>query len=95
MDRITVLDNLALAEWHVAIGESLIAEQRARLEGVREKCLDTLPYESMLTQLEEIRDLHLADRDRLLQELDELTAAEAAQGSRSASTDSTHGSRRD
>ena len=72
MDRETLLDRLHKAEWHVAIGETLIAEERARLERARReagKSLDPAEKGSTLAQLEEIQALHLAARDQLLDEI--------------------------
>ncbi len=71
MDRVTLLERLDRAEWHVAIGETIIAEERARLERVREagSDIDSVAEESTLALLQEIQSLHLAARDQLLDEI--------------------------
>ena len=66
------LERLTEAEKHVEIGDTLLAETRARIEAKMKKGLDVGEAEATLTLLEETQALRVADRDRIRRELDEL-----------------------
>jgi len=61
--------HLAQAERHVADGERHVAEQRARVEALGRDGHDTTEALLLLGQFQELQALHVADRDRLKQEL--------------------------
>jgi uncharacterized membrane protein len=71
MDRATLLDHLALALRNVAQAEMHVAQQRENIALLERNGLDTSAAKAALLRLEEHRALHVADRDRLKQELDE------------------------
>jgi len=73
MDRQMIIDHLELAERHVAEGAARVGRQR---QLVTELVCDDLPSrqsKELLKTLEEALAMHIADRDRLLKELDEST----------------------
>jgi hypothetical protein len=69
MDRDLLKRNLAVAESHVAQGERLIAEQRARIADFESRGLKAKRSKLLLATLQESQALHIADRDRLRAEL--------------------------
>jgi hypothetical protein len=71
MDRATILDHLAVALRYVTEGECHIAQQHETIALLERNGLDTSAAKAALLQLEEHQALHVADRDRLKQELDE------------------------
>jgi hypothetical protein len=71
MDRVTLLDHLALALRNVAQAEMHIAQQRANIATLERLDLDTWAAKAALLQFEELQAMHVADRDRLKKELDE------------------------
>jgi len=62
-------DHLALAERHVTEGEQHVAEQRARVAALDRDGHDTTESLLLLSQFQELQELHVADRDRLKKEL--------------------------
>jgi hypothetical protein len=63
------LDHLAQARRHVAIGERHIARQRELVIELERDGHDASSAKQLLVQFEELQALHIADRDRLEQEL--------------------------
>ena len=63
-----IADHLALAERHVAEGERHVAEQRARVEALQRDGHDTTQSLMLLSQFQEVLELHVSDRDRLRRE---------------------------
>jgi hypothetical protein len=73
MDRAMLLDHLAIAESHVAQGERHIAEQQERIATLARDGHDIVAAEELLRTLLETQRLHVADRDRIREELAEAT----------------------
>jgi hypothetical protein len=71
MERSMIEAHLEQAERHVARGEELIAEQKARIAEMERDGHDTGPFRDLLRQFEETQRMHVADRDRLRKELNE------------------------
>ena len=71
MDRGVILDQLALALRNVAQTEMHIAQQHESIETLERLGLDASALKGALIQFEELRAMHIADRDRLKKELDE------------------------
>jgi hypothetical protein len=69
MDRATLVDTLAAAERHLAEAEHQVANQREHVARLERDGQDTAQPTQLLQQLEEVLDVHLADRDRLRKEL--------------------------
>jgi hypothetical protein len=70
MDRRAMIeDRLAMAERHVTAGERCVAEQRARVAALERDGHDTTEPLLLLGQFQEVQELHVADRDRLRNEL--------------------------
>jgi hypothetical protein len=78
MDRRAMIEeHLAMAERHVTAGERCIADQRARVAELGRDGHDTTESLLLLGQFQEIQELHVADRNRLRNELAELPADRA------------------
>ena len=71
MDRGVILDQLALALRNVVQTEMHIAQQHESIETLERLGLDASALKGALIQFEELRAMHVADRDRLKKELDE------------------------
>jgi Fe-S cluster assembly ATPase SufC len=69
MNRVVTLEHLALVEKQVEIGDTLLAETRARIQDRLDSGLDVSEAEATLALLEQTQALRVADRDRLLGEL--------------------------
>src|SRR5262245_55861724 len=69
MDRGTLGDDLLRAEALVAHGDRRVAKQRRLVARLERDGQDSADARTLLAQLEERRNLHLAERDRLLREL--------------------------
>jgi hypothetical protein len=69
MDRATLQDTLAAAELHLAEAEHEVANQRELVAALERDGHDADQPTQLLQQLEEVLDVHLADRDRLRKEL--------------------------
>jgi hypothetical protein len=69
VDRAIIERHLAAAEEHVALGEKTIANQRRVLENLLRDGHDTAIAEKLLTAFLDTQDLHIADRNRLREEL--------------------------
>ena len=69
-DRLSSVLNRA--QEHVAKGERLIARQKELVAEIASRGADVSRYESLLAILEEAQRLHLAHRDRLTRDLEEL-----------------------
>jgi hypothetical protein len=69
MDRAMIAEHLAQAERHVALGEKDVAEQRERVIILGRDGHDATGAASLLIQFEQLQALHVADRDRLREEL--------------------------
>ena len=76
MDRETIQRYLDQTEKHLATSDKLVADQKALIALLEERGYDTARSKTALTHLEEMRRLHVADRDRLLQALS-LTESES------------------
>ena len=71
MDRAALEDFLAQIDRQIAEGQGMIAKQGAVVANVAGK--DTRAAKELLKQFESVQALILADRDRLLKELSNLT----------------------
>jgi hypothetical protein len=70
MDRRNMLrQQLARAERHVAEGHEILERQRQLITRMHELGLDTTEYAGRLARFEATQAAHIADRDRLMQEL--------------------------
>ena len=64
--------HLEQTEGHLAASDKLIADQRALIARLEQQGFDITSAKGVLGNLEEMRKLHVADRDRLLRELGKL-----------------------
>jgi hypothetical protein len=69
MDREMVERHLAQAEAHMETGYKNIARQREVIAHLEREGQDTASARDTLTQFEELQALHIADRERILREL--------------------------
>lgn len=69
LHRSKLQQQLALAEQHVADGAKLIAKQRQTLGELESSGYDSEVARATLKQYEELQKLHLADQERLRNEL--------------------------
>src|SRR5438105_9388643 len=69
MDRETIQRYLDQTEKHLATSDKLVEDQKALIALLEERGYDTARSKTALAHLEEMRRLHVADRDRLLQAL--------------------------
>lgn len=69
MDRALWQEHLAQAERHVGLGEAHMAKQRAIIAELERDGHDTRAARDLLHQLEQMQELHVANRDRLRKEL--------------------------
>ena len=69
MDRSVLVNNLYMAERHVAIGEGHIARQHELIAELERGGHDATAARALLRKFEELQKLHWDDRDRLLKEL--------------------------
>jgi hypothetical protein len=69
MDREMILEHLEQAERHVRQGAVHIENQRTLVADLERQGQDTARSRSLLRQFEQMQELHVADRDRLRQEL--------------------------
>ena len=67
--RGTLLDHLALAERHIAEGSVIIDKQKLLITELQRDGHDTDKSRALLHQFEQIQELHIADRERLIAEL--------------------------
>ena len=72
MDREKLRQYLNQTENHIATTNQLVTDQRALIERFEELGYDTAPSKTILAHLEQLRELHIADRDRLSRMLSEL-----------------------
>jgi hypothetical protein len=70
-DRHMIIDHLALAERHVAAGELIVEGQRRRIAEHIGRGRSIELSEALLEQFEKVLEMQIADRDRLLKELNE------------------------
>jgi|GEM_PF-5230265 len=61
--------HLALAERHVALGEGHLTRQRQVIVQLKQAGQDATGAIKLLRNLEEAQELHIADRDRLKEQL--------------------------
>jgi hypothetical protein len=76
MDRETIKQYLDQTEMHLATSDKLVEDQKALIALLEGRGRDTAQSKTTLAHLEEMRRLHVADRDRLLQALS-LTESES------------------
>lgn len=69
MDPQMIKRHLAQAEQHVAEGEKHLIRQRELIAKLERDGHDTKEATAFLEQLEEMQGMHVADRDRLKNEL--------------------------
>jgi hypothetical protein len=69
MDRATIAQHLAEAEGHVALGEQHITRQKQIIAELERDGHDTAEAKDLLSTFEATQVLHVADCDRLLEEL--------------------------
>ena len=67
-----LIDHLKQAERHVQQGERIVADERTVIEERRKNGHDVKQSERLLSKLVEIQGLHIAHRDYILRELEEL-----------------------
>ena len=72
MDRETIKQYLDQTEKHLATSDKLVEDQKALIALLEERGRDTARSKTTLAHLEQMRRLHEADRDRLLQALRKL-----------------------
>jgi hypothetical protein len=72
-DRTLILDHVAQARRHVDEAERHIAHQREIVDQKERDGHVTATSKQLLDQFEELYRMHVADRDRLEQELDEIS----------------------
>src|SRR5215813_3120292 len=71
MNRETIKQYLDQTEKHIDASDKLVQDQKALIALLEERGRDTARSKTTLAHLEEMRRLHVADRDRLLQALRE------------------------
>jgi DNA-binding transcriptional MocR family regulator len=71
MDRETIKQYLDQTEKHLDTSDKLVQDQKALIALLGERGRATAQSKTTLAHLEEMRRLHVADRDRLLQALRE------------------------
>ena len=69
IDRAMWQEHLAQAERHVTLGETHIAKQQAIVAELERDGHDARIARDLLDQLEQMQELHVADRDRRREEL--------------------------
>jgi hypothetical protein len=69
MPQWRLLDHLALAEEHVARGAENVARQREMIAELERDGHDAKQARAMLAEFEQLQAMHVADRDRLIGEL--------------------------
>jgi hypothetical protein len=69
MDRDMLERHLAQAQAHIETGYKNIARQRQVIAHMEREGQDTASARDTLTQFEESQALHIADRERILREL--------------------------
>lgn len=62
-------DHLAIAERHVASGNRVVTRQRRLVSKLEADGHDTREAQALLARFEDLQALHIADRDRLIDEL--------------------------
>ena len=72
MNHTITLEQLTQVEKQVEIGDTLLAETRARIQHRLDNGLDFSEAEATLALLEQTQALRVADRDRLRRELEAL-----------------------
>ena len=72
MGREGLLEHLAMSERHVATGTAIIEKQKRLILELERDGHDTSRSRDLLHQFEEIQQLHIADRARLVAELADL-----------------------
>jgi hypothetical protein len=72
IDRAILEQHLTMAERHVAQGIEHVARQRELVAKLQRGGYPLLQATDTLTQFEDLLDLHIADRDRLRRELDQI-----------------------
>jgi len=70
MDRALVEQHLTVAERHVAQGQSIIVRQQKLVAQTEARGRDSVAARQLLRLFQETQAIHVADRDRLLKELD-------------------------
>jgi hypothetical protein len=70
MDRATLERRLANANKHIAEGARHVAQQKALVQGMERQGRDSSTSKQLLQTFEETLRLHMADRDKLLRDLD-------------------------
>ena len=71
MDRETIKQYLDQTEKHLDASDKLVQDQKALIALLEERGRDTARSKTTLAHLEEMRRLHVPDKDRLLQALRE------------------------
>lgn len=71
MERLILERQFERAGEHVLRGEILVVKQRKRLALLERQGLDTAKSRKLLSQLEELQAMHVADLDRVRHELEE------------------------
>ena len=82
MDRQLLLDHLAEAEAHVALGREHIEKQHQIISLLYSRGVDTTVAKELLAELEDTQVLHEAGRNRIQAELAELDSTNAERAGR-------------
>jgi len=64
--REALLDHLAMAERHIAQGAAIIDKQKSLILELERDGHDTYQSRALLRQFEDVQQLHVADRTRLI-----------------------------
>jgi hypothetical protein len=71
MPQWRLMENLRRAEEHVVVGAKNVARQRDIIAELERNGQDTTQALALLAHFEQLQAMHIADRDRLLEELHE------------------------
>ena len=69
MDRIMLEEHLAIAERDISEGAEHLAKQQELIDKLAQNNHDTTGARAVLTTMRETQAIHIADRDRILMEL--------------------------
>ncbi|MGY8711956.1 hypothetical protein RAD16_39995 [Bradyrhizobium sp. 18BD] len=70
MDRAMLQDHLAIAERHISEGAEHLARQQELIDRLANHNHDTSGALAVLRTMRETQAIHIADRDRIMQELE-------------------------
>ncbi len=70
LDRDDITQNLAQADTLIALGARLVASQRDHIAYLERNGMDCAKAKELLAMFEELRLIHMGDRERLRRKLD-------------------------